>query len=176
MLGFKQNVFLIGPMGAGKTTVGKALAKELGYTFYDSDQEIEANTGVDIAWIFDVEGEEGFRAREVATIERLCQSTGIVLATGGGVVEREENSRILASRGLVIYLQASVEQQLERTIKDRRRPLLRTGDKEKKLRELIERRHQLYKKVADYEFSTDDCTIKSVVNDILTVLSDNVES
>jgi shikimate kinase len=176
MLGFKQNVFLIGPMGAGKTTVGKALAKELGYTFYDSDQEIEVTTGVDIAWIFDVEGEAGFREREVGVIDRLSQLTGIVLATGGGVVEREENCRVLASRGLVVYLQASVGQQLERTIKDRRRPLLQTDDKESKLKELIERRHQLYKSVADYEFSTDSCTIKSVVNDILAVLSDNSES
>ncbi len=176
MLGFKQNVFLVGPMGAGKTTVGKALAKELNYTFYDSDLEIEETTGVDIAWIFDVEGEEGFRDREVAVIDRLSQLNSIVLATGGGVVEREENCRSLSNRGLVVYLKASVEQQLERTIKDKRRPLLRTDDKEGRLRELIERRHQLYEQASDYVFSTDDCTIKAVVNDILSVLCESAET
>ena len=130
-----RNVFLIGPMGAGKSTIGRLLAKELKYPFKDSDREIEVRTGADIPWIFDVEGEEGFRQREEAMIAELVHEDGIVLATGGGVVMRPANRAALKSGGLVVYLCTSVEQQLQRTAKDRQRPLLQTADPEAVLRD-----------------------------------------
>ena len=165
-----RNVFLVGPMGAGKSTIGRLLAKELHYPFKDSDREIEARTGADIPWIFDVEGEEGFRQREEAMIAELVQERGIVLATGGGVVMREANRRALASNGLVVYLRTSVEQQLQRTAKDRQRPLLQTADPEKVLRELMERREPLYREIAHLVIDTDQRGPKVVVNTIIAQL------
>lgn len=165
-----RNVFLIGPMGAGKSTIGRLLAKELKYPFKDSDREIEARTGADIPWIFDVEGEEGFREREEAMIAELVQEHGIVLATGGGVVMREANRRALSAHGLVVYLRTSVEQQLQRTSKDRQRPLLLNADPEKVLRELMARRDPLYSEIADVTIETDQRGPKIVVNTILSRL------
>ncbi|MEH6389591.1 MULTISPECIES: shikimate kinase AroK [Pseudomonas] len=165
-----RNVFLIGPMGAGKSTIGRLLAKEIGYPFKDSDREIEARTGADIPWIFDVEGEDGFREREQAMIAELVKEDGIVLATGGGVVMREANRQALGAHGLVVYLRTSVEQQLQRTAKDRQRPLLRTPDPEKVLRELMARRDPLYSEIADLTIDTDQRGPKIVVNTILTAL------
>ena len=144
-----RNVFLIGPMGAGKSTIGRLLAKELKYPFKDSDREIEERTGADIPWIFDVEGEEGFRQREEAMIAELVHEDGIVLATGGGVVMRPANRAALKAGGLVVYLRTSVEQQLQRTAKDRQRPLLQTADPEAVLRDLMARRDPLYREIAD---------------------------
>lgn len=167
-----RNVFLIGPMGAGKSTIGRLLAKEIGYPFKDSDREIEARTGADIPWIFDVEGEEGFRQREEAMIAELVLEDGIVLATGGGVVIREANRQALARNGLVVYLRTSVEQQLQRTAKDRQRPLLRTADPEKVLRELMARRDPLYREIADLIIDTDQRGPKIVVNTIIGALKD----
>lgn len=162
-----RNVILIGPMGAGKSTIGRLLAKELKYCFKDSDREIEARTGADIPWIFDVEGEEGFREREEAMIAELAAEQGIVLATGGGVVMREANRRALSAGGLVVYLRTSVEQQLQRTAKDRQRPLLQTPDPEKVLRELMAKRDPLYREIADLIIETDHRGPKVVVNAIV---------
>lgn len=165
-----RNVFLIGPMGAGKSTIGRLLAKEIGYPFMDSDREIEARTGADIPWIFDVEGEEGFREREEAMIAELVREDGIVLATGGGVVMREANRHALGANGLVVYLRTSVEQQLQRTAKDRQRPLLQTPDPEKVLRDLMAKRDPLYSEIADLTIETDQRGPKIVVNTILAAL------
>lgn len=165
-----SNVFLVGPMGAGKSTIGRLLAKELGYPFKDSDREIEARTGADIPWIFDVEGEEGFREREEAMIAELVREDGIVLATGGGVVMREANRQALAANGLVVYLRTSVDQQLQRTAKDRQRPLLQTPDPEKVLRELMAKRDPLYSEIADLTIDTDQRGPKIVVNTIMGAL------
>ncbi|WOD11746.1 shikimate kinase AroK [Pseudomonas sp. NyZ704] len=165
-----RNVFLIGPMGAGKSTIGRLLAKELKYPFKDSDREIEARTGADIPWIFDVEGEEGFREREEAMIAELVREHGIILATGGGVVMREANRRALSANGLVVYLRTSVDQQLQRTSKDRQRPLLLNADPEKVLRDLMARRDPLYSEIADVTIDTDQRGPKIVVNTILSRL------
>lgn len=164
-----QNIFLIGPMGAGKTTVGRMLAKELKREFYDTDEVIEARTGVDIPWIFDVEGEEGFRQREMAVVDELTQKTGVVLATGGSVVVEQQNRTHLAARGLVIYLKTTVDQQLERTEKDKKRPLLlQATDREAVLRDIAINYDELYREIADHTFVTDNRSIRAVVNDILS--------
>ena len=162
-----RNVFLVGPMGAGKSTIGRLLAKELKYPFKDSDREIEARTGADIPWIFDVEGEEGFREREEAMIAELVNEHGIVLATGGGVVMRASNRQALSASGLVVYLRTSVDQQLQRTSKDRQRPLLLNADPERVLRELMAKRDPLYREIADIIIDTDQRGPKVVVNTIL---------
>ena len=168
-----RNVFLVGPMGAGKSTIGRLLAKELDFPFKDSDREIEAKTGADIPWIFDVEGEEGFREREEAMIAELVQEQGLVLATGGGVVMRESNRTALANNGLVVYLRTSVEQQLQRTAKDRQRPLLQTADPEKVLRELMAKRDPLYQEIAHLVIETDQRGPKVVVNSIVAQLAES---
>ena len=164
-----QNIFLIGPMGAGKTTVGRMLARELKREFYDTDEVIEVRTGVDIPWIFDVEGEEGFRQREIAVVDELTQQTGVVLATGGNVVIESQNRTHLAARGLVIYLKTTVDQQLERTEKDKKRPLLlQATDREAVLRDIAVNYDELYREIADHIFVTDNRSIRAVVNDILS--------
>ncbi|SFH53289.1 shikimate kinase AroK [Modicisalibacter xianhensis] len=161
------NLFLVGPMGAGKSTIGRLLAAELQRDFVDSDHEIQARCGADIPWIFDVEGEAGFREREVQMIDELTQRTDIVLATGGGAVMNEANRRALRERGTVVYLYTTVEQQLRRTAKDRNRPLLRSKDPEAVLRGLFELRDPLYRATADLIVRTDRRGPRSVVNDIL---------
>nr|WP_193787128.1 shikimate kinase AroK [Legionella adelaidensis] len=162
-----RNIFLIGPMGAGKSTIGRTLAKELKLEFYDSDEVIEERTGADISWIFDVEGEEGFRRREQRVIEELTQKNNIVLATGGGVIMTPENRNALAARGTVIYLKTSLQQQFERTKRDTKRPLLRTNDLEKRLECLREEREPFYEELADISFETDKLTVKAVANNII---------
>lgn len=162
-----NNVFLIGPMGAGKTTIGKQLARIIGMDFYDIDSAIEESCGASIDWIFDIEGEAGFRDREAKMIEELTQKRGIILATGGGSVLSEENRTYLASRGCVIYLKATIEQQLERTVKDTRRPLLQTGNKQAVLEEMREVREPLYDEIADFTISTNTKSIRAVVANIV---------
>ncbi len=157
-----SRVFLVGPMGAGKTTIGRLLAQHLKLDFADTDREIEERTGADIPWIFDVEGEEGFRNREVQVVEEMTERSNILLATGGGVVLRKENRQVLASRGYVIYLYASIEEQVKRTARDNRRPLLQNADSETVLRELMEIRDPLYSEISDYVIDTDGCSPKSV--------------
>ena len=161
-----QNIFLIGPMGAGKSTVGRQLAESLSYTFRDSDQEIQRRTGVDIPTIFEFEGEEGFRKRERQVIEDLVAEDRIVLATGGGAVLNAENRQKLTSRGVVVYLYCSPEQQYARTSRDRNRPLIQTEDPLARLRELMEERDPLYRQVADLVVSTEKRGTASVVKEI----------
>ncbi|GAA5175275.1 MULTISPECIES: shikimate kinase AroK [Halomonadaceae] len=166
MQGF-PNIFLVGPMGAGKSTIGRLLAAELQRDFLDSDHAIQARCGADIPWIFDIEGEAGFREREVAMVDELTGLSEIVLATGGGAVMNEANRRALRERGTVVYLYTTVEQQLRRTAKDRNRPLLRNKDPEAVLRGLFELRDPLYRATADLVVRTDRRGPRTVVNDIL---------
>ena len=161
-----QNIFLVGPMGAGKSTIGRQLAQSMGYEFQDSDQEIQRRTGVDIATIFEFEGEEGFRNRERQVIEDLAQQDNIVLATGGGAVMVAENRQQLAARGFVIYLHCSPEQQYARTARDRNRPLLDTDDPQQKLKDLMAEREPVYRQVADMVVSTERRGTSSVVKEI----------
>jgi len=162
-----SNLILIGPMGAGKTSVGRALAQRLDRTFYDSDREIESRCGVDIPTIFEFEGEEGFRERETRIIEELTAESDIVLATGGGAVIREENRQYLASRGYVILLSVELKEQLRRVSRDSKRPLLADTDPQARLQQLWEVRGPLYKSVADVEIATDSRRMLHVVNRIL---------
>src|SRR5271170_4132722 len=162
----KRNIFLIGPMGSGKSAVGRHLARLFRYTLHDSDADIEAKTGVDIAFIFEKEGEAGFRLREKEAIERLTRLDGIVLATGGGAVIEADNRRVLAERGTVVYLETSIDQQLERTRHGRHRPLLNDTDPEQKLKELMQRRAALYAQIADLTVSTDGRRVQLVAEEI----------
>jgi len=161
-----DNIFLIGPMGAGKTTIGRHLAKSLGLDFVDSDHEIESRTGASIPLIFEVEGEAGFRRREREMIDELTQRSGIVLATGGGAVLDAANRAHLAARGQVVYLRASLEHLLKRTAKDHNRPLLQTDDPRARLQQILERRDPLYREIADLVVETDRCSVRATLNAI----------
>lgn len=141
-------IFLVGPMGAGKSTVGRSLATLLNLEFLDSDTEIERRTGADIPWIFEIEGEDGFRLREKQVIDELTQQDNMVLATGGGAVMRDENRAALKANGFVVYLQASIKEQVRRTGKDGKRPLLAGKNRSQVLSELLELRDPLYREVA----------------------------
>ena len=150
----RNNIFLVGLMGAGKTTVGRMLARHYGRDFHDSDHEIEARTGVRIPHIFEVEGEAGFRKREEEVIDTLCRLENIVLATGGGAVLSPHNRETLHRNGVVIYLRGTPEHLFERTRHDRNRPLLQTDNPLAKLRELYKQRDPLYREVADIVVDT----------------------
>jgi len=167
----KNNIFLVGPMGVGKTTIGRQLADALQMDFFDSDHEIEARTGANIPLIFDLEGEEGFRKRERAMIDELTQQENIVLATGGGAVLAEENRKHLQSRGRVVYLCASFEQLLTRTRRDRNRPLLQTDDPRSTLEALMQQREPLYRTVADLVVDTETSNVRHAVNQIVAALA-----
>ncbi|MEM1262409.1 MAG: shikimate kinase AroK [Pseudomonadota bacterium] len=162
-----MNVYLIGPMGAGKSAVGKQLARQLKLDFVDSDTEIENRTGVDIPFIFEKEGESGFRKRESAVIADLTERNDLVLATGGGVIGDPENRRRLGSRGQVVYLTASIEQQLTRTRRGRERPLLKDGDPREILIALMDVREPLYQELADMVVATDQRRVNDVVDEIV---------
>ena len=162
-----QNVFLIGPMGAGKSAVGRQLAKMLHLSFVDSDDEIESRTGVDIPFIFEKEGEAGFRKREVKVIDDLSAMDGIVLATGGGAVVEPQNRSHLGARGFVVYLFTTVDQQVARTLKGRERPMLAKGDSRKILEDLMDFRDPLYREIADLTVETDGRKVKAVASEIL---------
>lgn len=157
-------------MGAGKSTIGMLLSKELNSPFYDIDKVIVERAGADIPWIFDVEGESGFRLREEQVIEELTYEQGAIIATGGGAVISEANRANLRARGTVIYLKTTVEQQLERTAKDKNRPLLQTDSPEQVLTDLMAQREPLYLQVCDLIIQTDKRHPKSVVSEILREL------
>ncbi|MDY0147236.1 MAG: shikimate kinase AroK [Halothiobacillus sp.] len=159
-----NNIILIGPMGAGKSTIGKMLAHSMNLPFFDSDKEIEHRTGATIPLIFEIEGEAGFRDREVAVIDELTQTSGWVLATGGGAILRPENRAVFAERGFVVYLHATVQQQAERTAMDTQRPLLQTKDRAGKLNELMTMREPLYRGAADLIIETAGKSPKVVVD------------
>jgi len=161
-----NNLFLIGPMGAGKSAVGRQLARMLHLEFMDSDDEIEARTGVDIAFIFEKEGEPGFRKREAQAIDDLSQRQGLVLATGGGAVIDEQTRSRLGARGFVVYLQTSVDQQLERTRRGRERPLLATEDPHQVLEDLMALRDPMYREIADLVVDTDGRRVNAVAKEI----------
>ena len=162
-----KNIFLIGPMGAGKTTVGRQLATSLDKQFLDCDRELEERTGASISLIFELEGEEGFRRRERDMLDELTARNGIVLATGGGAVLDSENRARLRSRGFAIYLDASLSLLVERTGRDRGRPLLDTPDPRATLGKILHERDPLYRRVADLVVTTNHGTAKHVVREIL---------
>ena len=153
-------------MGAGKSTIGKVLAEILGKEFYDSDREIEQSTGANIPWIFDVEGEAGFREREIRMIDKLTKKKDMVLATGGGAILAKKNRKRLKKRGTVVFLRASIAQQVERTSRDRNRPLLQTPDPKKTIKELMELREPLYQEVADIVVETNRRSARAVSKEI----------
>ncbi len=166
-----SNIILIGPMGAGKTTIGRQIARVLGFEFFDSDREIEERTGVAIPLIFELEGEEGFRRREIDVIADLSKKKNIVLATGGGAVLKSENQQTLKSSGTVVYLCAGIDDLLERTAKDKNRPLLQTDDPRKKLQSILTEREPIYRELADIILETNKMTVYMAVKELEELIS-----
>jgi len=163
----QTNIFLIGPMGAGKTSVGRFLAKHLNKDFYDSDEEIEKKMGVNLNWIFDLEGMTGYRQREMRMIEELSSLSNIVLSTGGGCVEVPEIQQFLRERGTVIYMEVSLQTQLNRLKRDKKRPLLQGDNPQAVLIKLWEEREPIYEEIADFTVITDNRSVRDVCDDIL---------
>ena len=162
----RSNIILVGPMGAGKSTIGRLLASELNLSFRDSDRVIEERTGADIPWIFDMEGEEGFRERETAVLTELSTEANVVIATGGGIILREQNRTIMKSSGFVCYLTASIDQLVERTSRDKKRPLLQVENPRQKIIDLLSLRDPLYRDAADFVINTDRRSPKAVAQEI----------
>ncbi len=160
-------------MGAGKSTIGRMLANRLSWSFVDTDALIEERTGADIPWIFDVEGEEGFRARESAVLNDVLDYENTVIATGGGIVMKQKNRDALKGQALVVYLSAGIDQLLERTSKDKKRPLLQVDDPKSKIEELYRLRDPLYREVATSIVTTDNRSPRNVVAEIATLLSNH---
>ena len=170
-----KNIVLVGPMGSGKTTVGRRLAHKLNQDFFDTDHEIIDKTGVTIDHIFDIEGEKGFRERESKILENLCQMSNIILATGGGIVILSKNRNILKNAGLVVYLYSSIDQLLRRTAKSKTRPLLENStDRKKTMTELVEARDVYYREVASFVVDTTGKKLNEVINTIIRE-NENVE-
>lgn len=170
-----HNIFLIGPMGAGKSTIGRQLSQILGKNFFDSDQEIEARAGVGIDWIFDVEGEEGFHKRELNVLNELTKHQNIILSTGGGSIISKEARNILSSRGIVVYLKTPIEKQYRRTLHDKTRPLLQTEEDTKEvLTKLAEVREPLYEEIADITISTDNKNTRNMTSQLINMLEEYI--
>ena len=162
-----MNIFIVGPMGSGKSTVGKIISDELFLNFFDTDDEIESRTGASIDWIFDLEGEEGFRKRESSILEEMVKQNSIVLSTGGGIILSDSNREMLSSRGTVFYLSTPISVQIERTSKDKDRPLLKNGDPEEILTRLQKERKNLYESVSDHVIDTENKSSQEVASEII---------
>jgi len=165
-----MNIFIVGPMGSGKSTVGKIISDELFMSFLDTDEEIENRTGASIDWIFDLEGEEGFRKRESVMLAEIVEKNSIVLSTGGGIILSEGNRELLSSRGTVFYLATPIYVQIERTAKDKDRPLLKNGDPEEILTNLHNNRQKLYESVADHIVNTENKSSQEVASEIVQLI------
>jgi shikimate kinase len=167
----KRNIYLVGPMGAGKSTIGRVLAAELHLSFRDSDKVIEDRTGADIPWIFDMEGEEGFRERESAVLNELSKGQDVVIATGGGIILRPQNREVMKASGYVCYLTASIEQLVERTARDKKRPLLQVENPRQKIIDLVALRDPFYREASDFVINTDRRSPKLVAQEIATLVN-----
>jgi shikimate kinase len=161
-----DKIFIVGPMGSGKTTIGRILAEILDFKFFDLDFEIEKRSGANIPWIFDVEGEEGFRQRESRVLEELSSLTNTVLATGGGAVILKKNREILKKHGFTIYLRAPIDKLVERTSHDQNRPLLKVSNPRKAIEKMVTDRESLYKDVANFVYITDKQRPRLVADEI----------
>lgn len=170
-----RNIILIGPMGSGKSTIGNIIAKRLNREFQDSDHHIESRTGVDIARIFDIEGEEGFRDRETHALEELLSENNRVIATGGGSVLRDENQKMLKQQGYIIFLDTSLNQQMQRLRRDKKRPLLQTDNPRKRLESLSSERRPIYLDLADLVVQTDKRVARRLAGDIINQLPENLK-
>ena len=166
-----NNIILIGPMGAGKTTIGRQLAKKLSKEFYDSDHEIEKHTGADVSLIFELEGEEGFRKRESQLLKEIVSNKNIVLSTGGGAVLDPENRKLLSDNGIIIYLKSTAEKLYRRIADDKRRPLIQTDDRLNKIKKILEERGPLYQSLANEIIETQELSIKQITQKILDLIS-----
>ena len=173
MINQKGNIILIGPMGSGKTSTGRMLAKEMGYAFADTDEEVTKRTGVSIAYIFDVEGEEGFRKRECLALKECLNDNNTVLSTGGGIVLSKENRDLLQDRGTVVYLQTSIRSQVKRTSSTNNRPLLQNKDPEETLEKLMLTRAPLYEEIADITIMTDNKSLQEMSKEIQRAINEH---
>ena len=174
MINQKGNIILIGPMGSGKTSTGKMLAKEMGYVFLDTDEEVTKRTGVSIAYIFDVEGEEGFRKRECLALKECLNDNNTILSTGGGIVLSKENRDLLQDRGTVVYLQTSIRFQVKRTASTNNRPLLQNKDPEETLEKLMLTRAPLYEEIADITIMTDNKSLQEMSKEIQRAINEHL--
>ena len=175
MSNVSQNIFLVGPMGSGKTTIGKHLAENLAMDFYDCDHELERLTGASVSLIFDLEGEEGFRLRESKLLKQLSEKTGALISTGGGAVCSEENRALLRSTGFVVYLKTSIEKQLKRLSQDKSRPLLQAEDRTQRLLDLARIRNPLYDATADLVFSTKSSSVYVSAKNLSAAILEQVD-
>jgi len=173
MINQKDNIILIGSMGSGKTSTGRILAKEMGYVFADTDEEVTKRTGVSIAYIFDVEGEEGFRKRECLALKECLNDNNTVLSTGGGIVLSKENRDLLQDRGTVVYLQTSIRSQVKRTTSTNNRPLLQNKDPEETLEKLMLTRAPLYEEIADITIMTDNKSLQEMSKEIQRAINEH---
>ena len=173
MINQKGNIILIGPMGSGKTSTGRMLAKEMGYAFADTDEEVTKRTGVSIAYIFDVEGEEGFRKRECLALKECLNDNNTILSTGGGIVLSKENRDLLQDRGTVVYLQTSIRFQVKRTASTNNRPLLQDKDPEETLEKLMLTRAPLYEEIADITIMTDNKSLQEMSKEIQRAINEH---
>ena len=164
-----MNIFIVGPMGSGKSTVGKIISDEMFLSFFDTDEEIESRTGASIDWIFDLEGEAGFRKRESDILNEMVEKNSIVLSTGGGIILSDDNRELLSSRGTVFYLSTPILTQVERTAKDKDRPLLKDGDPEAILTKLHNEREALYEMVSDHVVDTENKSSNQVASEIISL-------